>query len=101
MKKIGAQLDVPLVSNQLHGGKTPILPQSQLKEMGFAAAIYPSAALFAAAKIVESVYDDLAHGGLVSAALETFENFTKMIGFQDVFDFEDRFADAVKLETGD
>jgi hypothetical protein len=41
------------------------------------------------------------HGRLVSAALETFENFTKMIGFQDVFDFEDRFADAVKLETGD
>jgi 2,3-dimethylmalate lyase len=100
MKMIGAQLDVPLVSNQLHGGKTPILPQSQLKEMGFAAAIYPSAALFAAAKVVESVYDDLAHGRLVSAALETFENFTKMIGFQDVFDFEDRFADAVKLETG-
>ena len=50
MKKIGAQLDVPLVSNQLHGGKTPILPQTQLKEMGFAAAIYPSAALFAAAR---------------------------------------------------
>ncbi len=30
--------------------KTPILPQTQLKEMGFAAAIYPSAALFAAAR---------------------------------------------------
>jgi hypothetical protein len=42
-----------------------------------------------------------ARGRLVSAALETFENFTQMIGFQDVFDFEDRFADAVKLETGD
>jgi 2-methylisocitrate lyase-like PEP mutase family enzyme len=99
MKKIGASLDVPLVSNQIHGGKTPIMPQARLKEMGFSAAIYPTAALFATAKMIRSVYDDLSHGRLVSA--ETFENFTKMIGFQDVFDFEDRFADAVKLETGD
>jgi 2-methylisocitrate lyase-like PEP mutase family enzyme len=101
MKRIGAQLDVPLVSNQLHGGKTPILPEAQLRDMGFAAAIYPTAALFVAAKAVEGVYDDLAHGRLVSAPLETFENFTGMIGFGDIFDFEDRFADAVKLETGD
>ena len=99
MKKIGASLDVPLVSNQLHGGKTPILPRSQLKEIGFAAAIYPTAALFAATKVVKAVYDDLAHGRPVSTPLETFEDFTRMIGFQDVFDFEDRFADAVKLET--
>jgi 2,3-dimethylmalate lyase len=101
MKKIGASLDVPLVSNQLHGGKTPILPQAQLKDMGFAAAIYPCTALFGTAKVVENVFDDLAHGRPVSAPLETFEGFTKMIGFQDVFDFEDRFADAVNLETGD
>jgi 2-methylisocitrate lyase-like PEP mutase family enzyme len=101
MKKIGASLDVPLVSNQVHGGKTPILPQAQLKDMGFAAAIYPCTALFATAKVVENVFDDLAHGRPVSAPLETFEGFTKMIGFQDVFDFEDRFADAVNLETGD
>ena len=101
MKKIGASLDVPLVSNQLHGGKTPILPQAQLKDMGFAAAIYPCTALFAAAKVVANVFDDLAHRRPVSAPLETFEGFTKMIGFQDVFDFEDRFAEAVNLETGD
>jgi 2,3-dimethylmalate lyase len=27
MKKVGASVGAPLVSNQLHGGKTPILPQ--------------------------------------------------------------------------
>jgi 2,3-dimethylmalate lyase len=99
MKMIGARLDVPLVSNQVHGGKTPILPKAQLKNMGFAIAIYPTAALFAAAKAIGSVCDDLAHGRPVSAALETFEDFTTMIGFRDVFDFEDKFADAVNLET--
>ena len=57
--------------------------------------------MIAAVMAIASVYDDLAHGRLVSAPLETFEDFTSMIGFQDVFDFEDRFADAVKLETGD
>jgi 2-methylisocitrate lyase-like PEP mutase family enzyme len=54
MKKVGA----PLVSNQLHGGKTPILPQAQLKEMGFSAALYPTAGLFAATKALAGVYDN-------------------------------------------
>src|ERR1700756_4896604 len=36
MGKIGAAFDVPVLSNQLHGGLTPILPQTRLQELGFA-----------------------------------------------------------------
>jgi 2,3-dimethylmalate lyase len=101
MRKIGAAVDAPLVSNQVHGGKTPILPQAQLLEMGFAAAIYPVAGLFAAAKALAIVYDDHVNDRPVSAPLYSFHNFVEMIGFQDIWDFEAKYADLLKVETAD
>jgi 2,3-dimethylmalate lyase len=43
MRKIGSSLDVPLVSNQLHGGRTLILSQDKLRKIGYRMAIYPTA----------------------------------------------------------
>lgn len=88
MMKIGSALDVPLLSNQLHGGRTPILPQAQLKEMGFSVAIYPAAGLFAGSHALASVYASLAKGKPVEASLYAFDDFVEMIGFQLVWDFE-------------
>jgi 2-methylisocitrate lyase-like PEP mutase family enzyme len=56
MLKIGKALSVPL------GGRTPILPQFRLQEMGFSVAIYPTAGLFAASHALASVYASLAKG---------------------------------------
>src|SRR5262249_53551440 len=90
----------PLVSNQLHGGKTPILPQAQLKQMGFSAAIYPTAGLFAASKALASVYDDHVNDRPVQAPLYGFHDFVEMIGFQQVWDFEKKYADLVAVGGG-
>jgi len=55
MRKIGSALDVPLVSNQLHGGRTPILSQDKLREIGYRMAIYPTAGLLATAFALRNV----------------------------------------------
>jgi 2,3-dimethylmalate lyase len=99
MEKIGASVGAPLVSNQLHGGKTPILPQATLKQMGFSAAIYATAGLFAAAKALASVYDDHVNDRAVKAPLYAFDDFTQMIGFQKVWDFEERYAGLLAAES--
>ncbi|TAI62148.1 isocitrate lyase/PEP mutase family protein [Bradyrhizobium sp. Leo170] len=99
MKKIGASVDAPLVSNQLHGGKTPILPQKQLEEIGFRAAIYPTAGLFAAAKALQSVYEAHAEGRLVETPMWAFQDFVKMIGFQKIWDFEKKYANLLAVEN--
>jgi len=93
MKKIGSALDVPLLSNQLHGGKTPILPRAQLKQMGYSVAIYPTAGLLAASQALEGVYESLAHGTPVKVPLYDFEDFLQLIGWQEVWDFETKYAD--------
>jgi 2-methylisocitrate lyase-like PEP mutase family enzyme len=81
------------LSNQLHGGVTPILSPSELQEMGFAAAIYPTVGLFAASHALASVYQALAQGKPVSDPLYAFGDFVDMIGFSTVWDFEQKYAD--------
>jgi 2-methylisocitrate lyase-like PEP mutase family enzyme len=99
MEKIGKSFDVPLLSNQLHGGRTPILPQAQLKKMGYSIAIYPTAGLFAAAHVLEKVYASLANDELVDEPLYAFADFVRLIGFQKVWDFEKKYADLL-AESG-
>jgi 2-methylisocitrate lyase-like PEP mutase family enzyme len=99
MEKIGKSFDVPLLSNQLHGGKTPILPQAQLREMGYSVAIYPTAALFATAHAVRKVYAALAADKPVDVPLYSFSDFVQLIGFQKIWDFEKKYADLL-AETG-
>jgi len=98
MKEIGASVDAPLVSNQLHGGKTPILPLKQLEEIGFSAAIYPTAGLFATAKALQSVYEAHVNGRHVETPLCAFHDFVEMIGFQKIWDFEEKYADLLAIE---
>ena len=99
MMKIGSALDVPLLSNQFHSGQYPILPQAQLKEMGFSVAIYPAAGLFAGSHALASVYASLAKGKPVEASLYAFDDFVEMIGFQLVWDFEKKYADLLVLKA--
>lgn len=99
MEKIGAAFNKPLVSNQLHGGKTPILPQQKLKQMGYSVAIYPTVGLFAAAQALQNVYDSLADEKLVTQPLYAFHEFVEKIGFQQVWDFEQKYADLLNEEV--
>jgi len=41
MKKIGAQVRIPVMINLVEGGKTPYLPREELKKMGFSLVCYP------------------------------------------------------------
>jgi 2-methylisocitrate lyase-like PEP mutase family enzyme len=92
MRKIGSALDVPLVSNQLHGGRTPILSQDRLREIGYRMAIYPTAGLLATAYALNNVYNSLGDDKPVQTPLYDFNEFTSLIGFKEVWDFEKKYA---------
>jgi 2-methylisocitrate lyase-like PEP mutase family enzyme len=93
MCRIGSALDVPLVSNQLHGGRTPILSQDRLREIGYRMAIYPTAGLLATAYALNSVYSSLVDNKPVQLPLYDFNEFSALIGFKEVWDFEKKYAD--------
>ena len=95
MEKICTRFDLPLMANMVEGGKTPVLSAKRLEELGYKIAIFPVAGLLAASAALESIYRTLKHdGSSVNAAvpLFSFGEFAKLIGFEDVWDFEKRHA---------
>lgn len=42
MRTINEQVNAPTLANMVEGGRTPILPQAKLQELGFRLAIYPN-----------------------------------------------------------
>lgn len=91
MARIGRSFDIPVLANMVEGGRTPILPKARLAALGYRMAIFPVTGLLAAAAALKSVYETLRRDGS-SAALDVplypFDNFSKLIGFEDVWAFE-------------
>lgn len=95
MRTACAHFKKPMMANMADGGKTPILPADKLKELGYAFAIYPSmTSLVAAASMEQALRNLKDHGISQSAELPLFDftEFCKLIGFQEVWDFEKRWA---------
>ena len=97
MAEIGRALEgVPLLANMVEGGRTPILPEARLKELGYAIAIWPAAGFLAAAAALERAYAELkATGstlGLPPDASFGFQRMTELMGFPEVHAFETRWA---------
>ncbi|TYC61842.1 isocitrate lyase/PEP mutase family protein [Rhodobacterales bacterium] len=94
LKKIRDSIDAPLLANMVHGGRTPMLPESRLKELGFALAIYPAIGFLSMGAALTKAYTDLLENGETTDAVDLYEfsKFNELIGFKDVWDFEKRFA---------
>ena len=98
LRAIAEAIDRPLLANMVNGGRTPLLPASDLKALGYRIAIYPALGFLAHGHAVRHAYQDLLDHGITSDAvpLYPFKDFNSLLGFEDVWAFEKRFA-----ETGD
>lgn len=94
MEQIAREIDKPLLANMVDGGKTPILSADRLKEMGFAISIFPGSGFLAAAAALENVYTDIKENGQTTQTsnLYSFADFNDLIGFNDVWEFEKKYA---------
>ena len=97
MARIGRSFDVPLLANMVEGGRTPLLPAARLEALGFRIAIFPVAALLAAAEAMRQVYRRLGENGATSGgAFFPFADFNKLMGFEDIWAFEREHAETRK-----
>ena len=97
MEKICSAFDTPQLINVVNGGgRTPVLAKQRLEEIGFKLAIFPAAGFLAAARALDQAYDSIKQTGS-SVALEgnvyPFPEFTRMIGFDKVWEFEKRWPE--------
>lgn len=89
------QIEVPLLANMVNGGKTPLLSAKRLEEIGYGIAIHPAIGFLAAGAALQRAYGDLLENGHTSEEIELypFQDFSKLLGFEEVWDFERKFSE--------
>lgn len=95
MARIGASFDLPLLANMVEGGRTPVLPAARLEALGYRIALYPALGFLAAGRALEDAYGALKQeGSSIGHAdrLYPFDRFSRLMGFEAVWDFEKRWA---------
>lgn len=95
VKAIAEAIDRPLLANMVNGGRTPLLPASDLQALGYRIAIYPALGFLAQGHAVRHAYQDLLDNGITTDAvpLYAFKDFNSLLGFEDVWAFEKKFAE--------
>jgi 2-methylisocitrate lyase-like PEP mutase family enzyme len=96
MERICARFDQPLLANMVEGGKTPLLSKADLEALGYSIAIFPATGFLAAAAALRDVYGAIKEEGSstsVADRLYPFPDFSKLMGFQRVWDFDRDWAD--------
>jgi 2-methylisocitrate lyase-like PEP mutase family enzyme len=96
MAEVGRRIGKPLLANMVNGGRTPMLPADKLKALGFSIAIYPAVGFLSAGEALRRAYTDLKQNGTTTDAVPmySFSEFNKLIGFEDVWEFERRYAES-------
>jgi 2-methylisocitrate lyase-like PEP mutase family enzyme len=97
MRRIGQTFpDHPLIANMVEKGRTPVLPKAALEQLGFKIAIFPVTALLASVQAMTRVYDHFKDSGSSidnPVELYDFSDLSKLMGFEDVWEFEKRFVE--------
>jgi 2,3-dimethylmalate lyase len=94
LEQIGRSFDVPLLVNIVEGGKTPVLAAERLQALGFQIAIFPATGFLAAAAALDSAYRALHSGSTerLPVPLFKFEEMNRLMGFEEIWDFERKHA---------
>lgn len=96
MERIGRAFDLPLIANIVEGGRTPVLSRGELEAIGYKIAIFPASGFLAAGAALRAVYGTIRSEGSSKAypgELYSFADFTRLMGFERVWEFERAHAD--------
>jgi len=96
MRTACERIDAPMMANMADGGVTPILTADELKDIGYALAIFPSLTGLAAAAAVEHALTTFKRVGTSRSPkipLMAFSEFNKLIGFERVWEFDAKWAE--------
>ena len=95
-ERLGREIDAPLLANMVEQGRSPLLDRDTLSRYGFALAIHPGAGFMAAAEALKQVYGYLRENGStrgMAQPLYSFEEMNKLMGFEEVWAFDRKWAD--------
>lgn len=79
----------------VNGGRTPLMTASELQALGYGIAIYPALGFLAHGHAVRHAYRDLLDNGITTDAVDLypFKDFNTLLGFDDVWAFEQKSSE--------
>jgi 2-methylisocitrate lyase-like PEP mutase family enzyme len=92
MEQVARSVSVPVLANMLEQGVTPVLPPARLESLGFKIAAYPLTLLSSAVRAMQSALEALKQGQQPEQLL-SFEALKDVVGFNDYYAQEARYAD--------
>jgi 2-methylisocitrate lyase-like PEP mutase family enzyme len=90
MRAFCAGIDRPTMANMIEGGKTPVLPQAELRAIGYKIAAYPLALLAALITATRQASAALLDGA-PPPPRASFEEVVRAAGFHDYWAQEERY----------
>jgi 2-methylisocitrate lyase-like PEP mutase family enzyme len=90
MRRYCAEVDGPKMANLIEGGKTPLLPPSQLAAIGYTIAVYPLTLLNVSIQGMRAALASLARSERPAAAMD-FEELKSAVGFPAYYAEEARY----------
>jgi 2-methylisocitrate lyase-like PEP mutase family enzyme len=90
MRRYCAEVSGPKMANMIEGGKTPLVPPSQLEALGYSIAVYPLTLLNVSIAAMRSALASLAKGERPPAAME-FSDLRTAVGFPEYYAEEARY----------
>jgi 2-methylisocitrate lyase-like PEP mutase family enzyme len=98
MRRACMGIRAPLIANMSDGGKTPIRSKAELQALGYRMAIWPALAALSASAAIEAAMRNLKEKGTSvspDVTLFGFDDFCRMVGFEEVWAFEERWKDVL------
>ena len=96
MKKSTSSFKVPVLSNMLESGRTPLMTTQELQEIGYNLVIFCVASTYVSAKAVLDYLKHLKSTGMTKDIIESsmiaFPEFNKFIGLDKVREIEKKYA---------
>ncbi len=96
MHIICQRVNKPLLANMVEGGRTPVKSREVLTQLGYKLAIFPVTAMLAATQAMAGAYATLKTDGssaTLAQPLYPFQELSTLMGFQEVWDFEKKYAE--------
>ncbi len=92
MRSVCAEVPGVHMANMVEGGKTPLLPADVLADLGYRIAAYPLTLLSASLHAMQHALAALRQGRPPQAGLVDFEQLKQLVGFDDYYATEARYA---------
>jgi 2-methylisocitrate lyase-like PEP mutase family enzyme len=91
MRRYCSEVDGPKMANLIEGGRTPLLPASELEAICYKIAVYPLTLLNVAIRAMRDALASLARREPAAAAMD-FEELKKAVGFPQYYAEEARYG---------